>query len=166
MKIWFDTDFYENGRIIDLISIGMVREDGATYYAETEISRELATRTDWLRHNVLPRLTGKQRIRAYIAKEIFEFAGNEPEFWAYYADYDWVALCQIYGTMMDLPKCWPMYCRDVKQLCDDKGNPDLPKQESAEHNAMSDALWTRSAWEFLCTISPAERSPIENKKRG
>lgn len=34
------------------------------------------------------------------------------------ADYDWVVLCQLYGTMMDLPKGWPMYCRDVKQLCD------------------------------------------------
>jgi hypothetical protein len=30
MKIWFDTEFYENGETIKLISIGMVREDGAT----------------------------------------------------------------------------------------------------------------------------------------
>jgi len=28
MKIWFDTEFYEDGRTIDLISIGLVREDG------------------------------------------------------------------------------------------------------------------------------------------
>ena len=152
MKIWFDTEFYENGRIIDLISIGMVREDGATYYAETEVAHILADRTDWLRHNVLPHLTGTKRIRAYIAKEIVEFAGEKPEFWAYYADDDWVALCQLYGTMMDLPKGWPMYCRDVKQLCDTLGNPELPPQATTEHHALADAEWTRQAWDFLKTM--------------
>lgn len=151
MKIWFDTEFYENGRIIDLISIGMVRQDGATYYAETEVSRTLANRTDWLRANVLPHLKGPERIRAYIAKEIVEFAGEKPEFWAYYADYDWVVLCQLFGRMIDLPKGWPMYCRDVKQLCDSLGNPQLPKQAGPEHNALHDAIWTKFAWEFLQT---------------
>jgi hypothetical protein len=42
-----------------------------------------------------------------------------------------------------------MYCRDVKQLCDDMGNPKLPKQDSTEHNAMADAVWTKQAWEYL-----------------
>ncbi len=43
----------------------------------------------------------------------------EPEFWAYYADYDWVVFCQLFGTMMDLPKGFPMYCLDLKQLQDE-----------------------------------------------
>lgn len=43
-----------------------------------------------------------------------------------------------------------MYCRDVKQLCDDAGSPELPKQgKDSEHNALADALWTKGAWEFL-----------------
>lgn len=29
MRIWFDTEFIEDGKTIDLISIGLVREDGA-----------------------------------------------------------------------------------------------------------------------------------------
>ena len=33
MKFWFDTEFIEDGRTIDLISIGMVAEDGRQYYA-------------------------------------------------------------------------------------------------------------------------------------
>lgn len=41
------------------------------------------------------------------------------------------------------------HCRDVKQLCDDLGNPKLPEQVSTEHHALADALWTREAWEFL-----------------
>lgn len=51
--------------------------------------------------------------------------------------------------MIDLPKGWPMFCRDVKQLAMDKGNPELPKQTGTEHNALADAVWTRDAWHFL-----------------
>lgn len=59
MKIFFDTEFYENGRTIDLISIGMVREDGEEYYAESPMGRSFANRSDWLKENVLPHLNGK-----------------------------------------------------------------------------------------------------------
>ena len=149
MRFWFDTEFYENGQTIKLISIGAVAEDGRKYYAETEFARELAGSSDWLRANVLPHLTGAERPRAHIANDLIAFMGEKPEIWAYYADYDWVALCQLFGTMMDLPKGWPMYCRDVKQLCDSLGNPDLPKQTSQEHNALADAIWTAQAWQFL-----------------
>jgi hypothetical protein len=45
---------------------------------------------------------------------------NNPEFYAYYADYDWVVFCQLFGTMMDLPKGFPMYCIDLKQTLDEK----------------------------------------------
>ena len=149
MKIWFDTEFYENGRSIDLISIGMVREDGAVYYAETYDAVAVASRSDWLKANVLPHLVGPVRTRDEMRAEILEFAGESPEFWAYYADYDWVVLCQLFGRMIDLPKGWPMFCRDVKQVADVLGNPKLPEQSLTEHHALADALWTKEAWEFL-----------------
>lgn len=149
MRFWFDTEFLENGRTIDLISIGIVAEDGREYYAETEVAQALASSTDWLRDNVLPHLTGTEKSRFKIPGEIVEFMGQKPEIWAYYADYDWVVLCQLYGRMIDLPRGWPMYCRDVKQLCDSLGNPKLPEQVSTEHHALADARWTREAWQFL-----------------
>lgn len=157
MRFWFDTEFYENGRTIELISIGVVAEDGREYYAETEVAGLLAKQTDWLRKNVLPSLTGQEKSRFKIPLDLIEFMGSKPEIWAYYAAYDWVVLCQLFGTMMDLPKGrylsglggWPMYCRDVKQLCDSKGNPKLPEQSGIAHNALSDARWTKQAWEFL-----------------
>lgn len=158
MRFWFDTEFYENGRTIDLISIGVVSEDGRTYYAETDFAETKADSTDWLRANVLPHLSkggSEQRSRAKIAKELVEFMGEKPEIWAYFADYDWVALCQLFGTMMQLPKGWPMYCRDVKQLCDIFGNPSLPMQGTTEHHALADAAWTREAWEYLQRRSKA-----------
>jgi len=47
-------------------------------------------------------------------------ADNELVFKAYFADYDWVLFCTIFGTMMDLPKGFPMYCVDLKQEMDRK----------------------------------------------
>jgi hypothetical protein len=136
--IAFDTEFIEDGRTIDLLSIGLVRADGATYYAESaEADRSRAN--EWVVANVLPSLTGPIKPRAQIAAEIVRFAGPSPEFWAYYADYDWVALCQLYGRMIDLPDGWPMYCRDLKQHADEHGWQ--LAQDDSRHNALSDALW-------------------------
>ena len=149
MKFWFDTEFYENGETIRLISIGVIAEDGRTYYAETQHAEDWACATDWLVANVKPHLRGPRIERKQIGRDLIEFMGENPEIWAYYADYDWVALCQIFGTMMNLPKGWPMFCRDVKQRCDALGNPKLPEQESGEHDALADAIWTKKAWEFL-----------------
>lgn len=46
---------------------------------------------------------------------------TEPiEFYGYYADYDWVLFCSLFGKMIDLPHDFPMYCRDLKQMLDEK----------------------------------------------
>lgn len=151
-RIWFDTEFYENGRTIDLISIGMVREDGATYYAEVPDCYFICNNDPWLVANVQPHLgaaDAPRKQRREIAEDIIAFAGEEPEFWGYYADYDWVVLCQLYGRMIDLPEGWPMFCRDIKQRCMDVGNPKLPLQDGGEHNALADALWNRASLHFL-----------------
>lgn len=88
-------------------------------------------------------------IRAFMDPETY----GKPEIWAYYADYDWVVFAQIFGAMVDLPKGFPMYCRDLKQWADMLGNPTLPKQESGEHHALADARWNRQAWEFLAALA-------------
>lgn len=158
MRYWFDTEFIEDGKTIDLISIGVVAEDGRELYLESD-ECNLGRASEWVKSNVIPHLVqgydgSVHMSRKAIANALVKFCGDKPEFWAYYADYDWVALCQLFGTMMDLPKGWPMYCRDVKQLCDDLGNPDLPKQDSTEHHALADAKWTRQAWLSLIEKKP------------
>lgn len=148
MRIWFDTEFIEDGKTIDLLSIGMVTEAGDKLYLENaDCNRSRAS--EWVLKNVFPNLNGPQVPRDEIARSVRSFAGSKPEFWAYYADYDWVALCQLYGTMMDLPEGWPMYCRDVKQVMDDVGAENSPFQNDTEHNALSDAIWTKRTHEFL-----------------
>lgn len=74
-----------------------------------------------------PRL--KELIQKYakhnrrIAEEIAYFVGKglgKPEFYGYYADYDWVLFCSLYGRMLDLPSEFPMYCNDLKQMLEEK----------------------------------------------
>lgn len=157
MKYFLDTEFIESGpsRPIELISIGVVSEDGREFYA-VSCEYNASHASDWVKENVLATL--ETNLTRYsipaIGSGVIEFIGDDlkPEFWGYYADYDWVVFCQIFGTMMDLPKGFPMYCRDIKQLCDDKGNPQLPKQDKGEHNALVDANWNKVAWEFLQTL--------------
>lgn len=197
MKYWFDTEFIEDGKTIDLISIGIVAEDGREYYAVSNNFNPKKA-SEWVLENVLsPMGIGKngwfgspdilsptqkehwkaQRSRAQIKEDIIKFVYNypdpaitfedtvqpnfdKPEFWAYYADYDWVTFCQLFGTMMDLPKGFPMYCRDIKQWCDQLGNPRLPEQGKGEHNALADARWNKQAWEFLKQYEMGSNSPI------
>lgn len=149
MRFFFDTEFIEDGRTIELLSIGIVDEGGRGFYAEVaETDRSRAG--PWVRENVLPKLTGPVVPRLELRKAIVDFVGDQPEFWAYYAAHDWVALCQLFGTMMDLPSHWPAHCMDVKQLHVELGRPQLPEyNHTNEHNAISDARWTRAAWGHL-----------------
>lgn len=160
MRYYIDTEFIESGPYtpIELISIGMVCEDGREMYA---ISKEFnpLNASDWVHHNVISQLEENihRDTLEDIGFKILDFVNPwdiKPEFWGYYADYDWVVFCQIFGTMMDLPKGFPMYCRDIKQLCDGLGNPKLPEQKSGEHNALADARWNKVAHEFLITYVP------------
>lgn len=156
MRYWIDTEFVEDGKTIDLLSIGVVAENGDTFYAESS-DADWTKASQWVADNVLPYLRQPRELmpRATIARELLGFVSShegKPEFWGYYADYDWVVLCQLFGTMMDLPEGWPMLCMDIKQLCIDKGNPRLPEQGKGEHHALADAQWNKLAWEFLVEL--------------
>ena len=243
MKYFLDTEFIEgtqksifnNKPTIDLISIGIVCEDGREYYAISkdfnlkEAWNRWQQRTGqgdynninpkeyWLRENVLKPIydelikneidnyTGftdpyyeleldftyrnfKRLIKKYgktnkqIAEEIkaftlqrfigLKFDDEEisgPKFYGYYSDYDWVVFCWLFGKMIDLPKGFPMYCIDLKQILDEmpdrpkhtifgyrtvediKSDVDYPKQTN-EHNALADAKWTYELYKFLNTL--------------
>lgn len=151
---WFlDTEFNEDGRTIDLISIALVCEDGRYYYAHSDGYNPSAC-NDWVKANVLPHVADLAPVsRSMIASDVRRLVlhnGQRPEFWAYFADYDWVALCQLYGPMVELPDGFPFYCRDLKQLMDELGvqKDQLPAQTN-EHDALADARWVRDAFNAL-----------------
>ena len=156
--IYYDTEFLERGPEypIELISIGMVNAGGdREYYAVCADGWSEDRCSDWLKQNVLPHLGNAPRVpRAVIAQEILTFAGPNPRFASYFADYDHVLLCGLYGQMIDLPAGWPMWTYDIKQLAHDLGNPPLPKQTSVEHNALADAKHIRLMHQTLLAMKP------------
>ena len=243
--------FGETKPTIDLISIGIVCEDGREYYA---ISKDFNLKEAWNRYQIKPTYTSivkarrigftnfnnilekeywlrdnvlkpiwkeliekerqyymemykrinvwtkyidddyykftykefKRLIKKYgktnkqIAEEIKDFVNNPPgiynqitlnenKFYGYYADYDWVVFCWLFGKMIDLPKGFPMYCIDLQQESDRiynlekekyiknggrnfinkmSNHLDYPKQTN-EHNSLSDARWNHELYKFL-----------------
>lgn len=88
----------------------------------------------------------------------------QPKFYGYYSAYDHVALCWLFGKMIDLPKGFPMYTIDLKQELESSetqlsngdwvvGNdlktlPNYP-QNTNKHSAIFDARWNRDLHNFL-----------------
>jgi 3' exoribonuclease, RNase T-like len=163
MKYFLDTEFIEDGKTIDLISIGIACEDGREFYrCSTECG--LTKADDWVRQNVLvhlPRYSDAAWAnRATIKAQLIEFIhddmmyGTNVQFWAYYADYDWIALCQLFGRMIDLPSRMPMYCNDIKQMYESLGGKEKvghlkPPDPVDAHDALSDAKWNKQFYDAL-----------------
>jgi len=154
VKYFFDTEFQDDGDTIDLISIGIVSENRREFYAVSTEAR-LHRCEPWLREHVLPQLPPYSdpswMTRAQIKEGIMRFIGDDrmPQFYAYYADYDWVAFCHLFGKMIDLPHFFPKFCMDLKQISEMVGSPTHPKQAKGEHNALDDARWNRDLHDFL-----------------
>lgn len=181
MKYFLDTEFCENVGSIDLISIGIVSETGKEFYAlNKHCNINSAWKNKWLVDNVFVQVYteyvhGDMRNVSPFSrgsiKSIFNsfglsklemkqgidiFIGNDrnPEFYGYYADYDWVVFCWIFGKMIDLPKHFPMYCKDLKQMMDDRGLTKEWKQQNCpdpegEHNALVDARWNKKLYDLI-----------------
>ena len=113
MRFFYDCEFIEDGTTIDLVSIGVVGEDGREFYAvstEFDPSRSGA----WVRANVLPKLPSPAdsawRSRSRLRADLLDFVtapGGDIELWAWIAAYDHVALCQLWGAMPALPRALP-----------------------------------------------------------
>jgi hypothetical protein len=134
------------------------REGNKVYKIEweewRELTREIGLRCD---DNTLGRIERENAITY-----------DNPIFYGYYSDYDWVVFCWLFGKMIDLPKGFPMYCIDLKQILDEyvlnkcggntnetsryllnlKDQLDYPKQIN-EHNALEDAKWNYELYKFL-----------------
>lgn len=178
MKYFLDTEFYEDGKTIDLISIGIVSEKGEEFYAvnaDFNWSRPWMpadyAKSAWVRDNVLtyidrvvaiPAVEIREAIQQFITWPDCEDWTVKPEFWGYYAASDWVAFYQLWGRLIDLPDYFPKWCRDIKQLQADLGNPQLPFDPKI-HHALEDAKWQKSAYDFL--VEYAKQKADEERVR-
>ena len=104
MRYFYDCEFIEDGATIDLVSIGVVAEDGREFYA---VSTEFdpARAGQWVRPTCCRSCRSPAdpawRSRARIRDDLLEFLsppGRDVELWAWIAAYDHVALCQLWGA--------------------------------------------------------------------
>lgn len=154
MRYFYDTEFIEDGHTIDLISIGVVAEDGREFYAvSTEFNAAAAG--PWVRKNVLPLLPPRSSDvwmdRATIREALMSFLlpghtpgsylppQDRPELWAWVGAYDHVALAQLWGDMAQLPDEMPRFTHELKQLWEYAGRPRLPQSPRDAHDALADA---------------------------
>ncbi len=159
-RYFYDCEFIEDGITIDLVSIGVVDEHGREFYAvSTEFDESKAI--PWVRQNVLDKLPSlgdpAWQARKTIRDDLYEFlvepirgvAGGRIELWAWYGAYDHVALAQLWGAMPALPRAIPRMTKDLKQLWDESGRPDLPRNPKDQHSALADARHNLARWNVL-----------------
>lgn len=179
MRYFYDCEFIEDGRTIDLASIGIVAEDGRTYYAvngSVHWERLNHPKYQWIRENVwkhlptsgpgqlsLDRFHKDVKVKVFIAQEVKNFllgtGSPDPdnhlpdiELWADYPAYDHVALCQLWGRMVDLPSGIPMRTNDIIQLAESLGvsEKQFPEQdERTKHHALYDAKHNMKVFEQI-----------------
>jgi hypothetical protein len=144
MKYFYDLEFLEDGKTIDLISIGIVAEDGREYYAVNwNADWDRVVRHEWLRANVWPSLPLKRepegpwiresidgqhrdvKRHGIIAEEVRDFLRPNPddyrhtELWAWCGAYDHVATYQLWGPMSKVHGTGlPFYTHDLKSVHD------------------------------------------------
>lgn len=150
MKIFMDTEFTGLTKDTDLISVGLVTENGDTFYGEFNDYRE-AKINKWLQKNVVANLRfvkdhyywgmnsdqGKIEVKAsredianYLHKW-FQFvlgrserlnavSGDKIEMWGDCVSYDWVLFCDLWGHAFDIPKCISYIPLDICTLFKDR----------------------------------------------
>lgn len=171
MRVFYDCKFVERGRElpIQLVSIGMVREDGHEMYVINEECLSNVVKHPWLSVNVVPELPiafdgpyifqwdkeheDYPNVMAMDALQlvVFDFLtkGLElgpAELWAWYGAYDHVVMCQTFGSMAELPPGVPMFTHELQQLHEEYPQVTLPPQPVRRHNAMHDARWVAEAF--------------------
>lgn len=151
MRYYLDTEFNESPGRLDLISIGLACEDGREFYAVADFNE--ADCNDWVRANVLPLLGDTPRqSREQIRDGVLAFIGDDvPAFIGYFAAYDWVAFCQLFGAMVNLPPHWPWFILDIRQMMCERGitKDMLPPKPKDAHSAIADARWHRAMHEHM-----------------
>lgn len=136
MKLFFDTEFTGLHKNTTLISIGIIDEDGRTFYAELSDYDESQV-TPWIRENVLEKLNYYNRNKfdvkfiehnqisvygtaEYVRDALIEWlsAYDDVQFVSDVCHYDFVLLIDLIsttGSVFDIPPQISPSCHDINQ---------------------------------------------------
>ncbi|MBS1722729.1 MAG: 3'-5' exoribonuclease [Armatimonadetes bacterium] len=156
MRVFYDTEFLSEPPELHLISIGMVREDGAELSVVNKCAPwDRILTHPWLSENVVPHLPPEYHPSWQTPEEIrlslVDFCGHEPEFWAWFGSFDWVVLVNLFGQFRDVPYTWPHWSHELKQLMEKAGVSKLPaRRDNMAHDALADARFVKNGYDW-CT---------------
>ena len=183
MKIFFDTEFTGLHKNTSLISIGLISEDGKTFYAEN-VDYDKSQVDDWIKEHLIANTSylkesgnmdtastslsnfyhveGIGGIRADLRDWFNQF--DSVEMWSDCLAYDWVLFNDIFGHAFNIPKNIYYIPFDICTLFKIKDiDPDINREEFAEydcdgqkHNALHDAKVIKACYEKL--MSNQERN--------
>lgn len=174
MRYYLDTEFDENADRVCLISLALHAEDRRELYlVSTEVNPDACN--PWVKQHVLPQLHAfpvdgsgplewfHLRIEDFLAQD------PSPTFWGYYSAYDWFLFCRLWGGMLMMPKKFPNVCMDLKQLADtllpETRFKDVVPPASPAHNALADARWNETLFNFIVDEADRQAERDDHHKR-
>lgn len=173
-RIFLDTEFSGLHQETTLISIGLVTDGNATFYAELT-DYDQSQIDDWLQENVIDNLlfknegTFRERQRGiidylhckgntkYVKNELHNWLSfyKEVEIWSDTLAYDWVLFNQLFGHAFNIPKNVSYIPIDLSTMLRLNGyDPDISREslanvEGDKHNALYDAKVIRDCVYYI-----------------
>ncbi|KAG3044581.1 hypothetical protein PC121_g21817 [Phytophthora cactorum] len=172
MKVFFDTEFTGLHQNTTLISIGLIAENGRTFYAEFN-DYDKSQVNNWILANVINnliihpdrknyyRVTDNEEIHlgnsAHITDKLEEwlYKLGEVEIWSDCLHYDWMLFVNLWGNAFSIPSNVYYIPFDICTLMKVKGvDPDVNREEfagieGAKHNALHDAKVIKACYDKL-----------------
>lgn len=170
MNLYFDTEFTGLHKDTTLVSIGIISEDGRTFYAElTDYDKTQVD--DWLQEHVinnlarsigeLSRMADKvvhgniKEVSEALIKWVSQF--DDVKIWSDCLAYDWVLFNHLFGHAFNLPNNIYYIPFDICTLFEIKGiDPDISREEfinnsviGNKHNSLYDAKVIRACYKKL-----------------
>lgn len=178
MKMFFDTEFTELTQKAKLLSLALVAESGASFYAEFS-DYDVSKANDWVKENVLSKfflrntdLSNTQKVQvlgteveivAALQNWMRDITGNRNknfQFWGDCPAWDWVLFCELFGGSFGRPANVHYMCMDLATVFQIKGyDPDYERKafleehgitvQGHQHNALYDAFVTKECYGIL-----------------
>ena len=171
MKVFFDTEFTGLHQETTPISIGLIAENGKTFYGQfTDYDKSQVD--DWIQKCVINQLPATPQelyamadtvaygCRAQVATMLKNWLSqfDEVEMWSDCLSYDWVLFNQLYGHAFNIPKNVYYIPFDICTLFKAKGvDPDINREafagiEGTKHTALHDAEVIKVCYEKLINM--------------
>lgn len=168
MKYFISSQYNDTISGLEMITIGILKDDDSIYYATNSEFNSLEA-TEEVMTNVIDNLheTKKRKSLETIASEIVKFIGDDdnPIFYGYCCAYTWTIFNRLFAhsTRVVAPSSLPTYCKDLKQIIDYCKIPkdEIPLIKNYYHDKEV-VIWLKSVHDSIYNyLNKCEGSSLE-----